>query len=115
VSGIIQPGHIYILCSESERGGYPEPIEFMYTIRAEHEILPAIDMEMNIVLASMYDLRKFCGVGKISDNCHQFKMVCYDKEGDRTTLYSLYLHRIMSFEEGLKSLKELYMDSEFDA
>jgi hypothetical protein len=100
VSGIVKPGEIYIFCDNLERGWQPEPLDYIYTIKSEAEILPALDMEMKI-LADTYVLKKYLRSRKISDDCHQVKMLCYDEEGIEF-VFSLYLQRIISFEEKLK-------------
>jgi hypothetical protein len=99
VSGIVKPGEIYIFCDNLERGWQPEPLDFLYTIRSEAEILPALDMEMKI-LSDTYVLKKYLRFKKISDDCHEFRMLCYDEEGIKV-FFSLYLQRIFSFEEKL--------------
>jgi small nuclear ribonucleoprotein (snRNP)-like protein len=110
VAGVIEPGQVYILCCESRRGFPAESIESTFTVRSEHEILEALDMEMNIVLADWIELRKFLNIQKIGDNCHEFRMLCYDKESEHRIVYSLYLHRIRSFTEELYRISKLFLD-----
>lgn len=108
VAGIIKPGHLYIFDESANRGWPPEPIEYLYCIREEREILSALDMEFSIVLTEDYELRKFLGIRKVNRNCHEFKMLCYEKYSDREIKYSLYLHRIQTFEECLSKTKKLF-------
>jgi hypothetical protein len=100
VSGIIKPGEIYIFCDNEERKLRPESVDYIYTIRSEMEILPALDMEM-INISSVYRFRKYLGSEKISEDCHQFKMLCYNELGE-TTVISQYLQRVSTFEEKFK-------------
>src|SRR5690348_5003298 len=44
VAGIVNPGDIYIFCDDQERGSAPGPLEYLYIIRDEKEILRALDM-----------------------------------------------------------------------
>ena len=44
VSGIIKPGNIYIFESRQNREWDAGPIEYMYIIRQEEEILAAIEL-----------------------------------------------------------------------
>ena len=97
LSGIVKPGEIYIFCDNRDKGWQPEPLNLLYTIRSDAEILPALDMEMK-VLADIYLFKKYLGFQKISEDCHEFRMLCNDDEGIKTK-FSLYLHRIFSFEE----------------
>jgi hypothetical protein len=110
VAGVIEPGQVYILCCESHKGLPAEPIELTFTIRSEHEILEALDMEMSIVLADWIELRKFLSIQKVCDDCHEFRMLCYDKESEHRIVFSLYLHRLRSFAEELDRIRELFLD-----
>jgi hypothetical protein len=114
VAGVIEPGQVYILSCESHRGLPADSIESTYTIRSEHEILEALDMEMNIVLADWIELRKFLSIQKVCDDCHEFRLLCYDKESEHRIVFSLYLHRIRSFTEELYRISELFLDIDDD-
>jgi hypothetical protein len=109
-AGIINPGDLYIIFEEPNRGGDPGPIDFIYAIRKDEDILPALDMEMCMMMAESYELIRFEGVTRISSDCHEFKMFVYDKEDDEEREWSLYLHRIVTFEEKLQAAKELFLE-----
>jgi len=104
VSAIIKPGEIYIFCDNEDREWPPESLDYIYTIRSEIEILPALDMEIRN-LSNIYRFRRYLGYEKVSEDCHQFKMLCYDEEG-KSTVLSQYLQRVVSFEEKLKEEAE---------
>jgi len=106
VSGIVRPGHIYLFCDNLERGWHPEAVDFLYTIRSDDEVLPALDMELKI-LSDIYELKKYFGFTKISDDCYQFSMLCYERELGSKNRFSLYLQRIVSFEEKLRRELEI--------
>jgi hypothetical protein len=108
VTGIIEPGQLYIFDQSAHRGWSPGPIEYLFCIKEDKEILMALDMEYSIVLAEYYDLIEFLGVRKISKNCHQFRMLVYDKDSGRKSTSSFYLHRIIPFDESFKKIKRLF-------
>ncbi|MDO6431542.1 hypothetical protein Q4E93_13135 [Flavitalea sp. BT771] len=108
VAGLINPGHLYILDASGNREGFPKSIAYMYCIREEKEILPALDMEFSIILAEEYELKKFLGIRKISNDCYVFEVLCYEKQLKEKFKRLLYLHRIQSFEEYLAKMKKLY-------
>src|SRR5882724_978329 len=101
-AGIFKPGDLYIFYEDKDPGYDPGPIEFMYFIRSEDEIMPALRMEIEQVL--WFRLKNFLGCTKISDTCYELKMECYDpEEGD--IQYSLFLHRIKTVQE---TMREVY-------
>jgi hypothetical protein len=108
VTGIIEGDNIYILHDWSDRSSKPEPIEYLFTIRHEAEILPALDMAICTELAEDYELREFLGWEKFSKDCYVFKMRCLDKQEDVEVEYSLYLHRIMSLAEKQAWLQDAF-------
>ncbi len=108
-AGIIKPGDLYIIYEQADRGWDPGPIEFIYAIRKDEDILAALDMELSIVMAEYYELKRFVGVTKISDDCHEFRMFIHDKEDDKDREWSLYLHRITPFEEKLEETKKRFL------
>lgn len=112
VVGIIEPGQLYIFDQRAHRGWSPGPIEYLFCIKEDKEILMALDMEYSIVLAEYYDLIKFLGIRKINKNCHQCKVLVYDKGSGRKTISSFYLHRIMPFDESFKKIKRLFRQAQ---
>jgi hypothetical protein len=107
-TGIIKPGDIYIITSDAGRGADAGPIEYLYTIRSIEEIPSAIEMEMEIVLAEMYEYRQFLGVNKNGDQRCQIMLLCYDKAVEKEITYSFFLHRIQTFEESLCDVKRMF-------
>jgi hypothetical protein len=108
VSGIIEQGQCYVLDEFEGSMFLIEPIDCLYVITSEQEIVRALDMTMCIIFEEAYEVRAFLGCLKISRDCHQFKMRCFDKQEDTEIDYSLYLHRIRSFEEELARVTELF-------
>ena len=108
VSGIVKPGQVYILYENESRGYSPEPIEFLYTIRSDEEILRALDMEVCVVGAENWELRKFLGAREISGDCYELKFMVYVKDEECEKEQSMYLHRVLSFEEQLREMLELF-------
>jgi hypothetical protein len=108
LAGIIKPGEVYILNEEDSSEGDPGPIEYLYTIRCTDEIAPAIEMEMDIVMAEYYEYKEFLGVKKECENCYRFTLLCYDKKEEKEIEYLIYLHRICAFEEMLVDTKESF-------
>jgi hypothetical protein len=106
--GIIVPGDIYILTGCSNPGMDAGPIKDLYTIRSIGQILSAIDMEMEIVLAEMYEYRRFLGVYKKNHQRCEITLLCYDKTLEKEVTYSLFLHRIQTFEENLCEVKRIF-------
>lgn len=104
-AGIIKPGEVYTLSFQGERGGDLGPIEFIYTIRSADEIPLAIEMEMDIILAELYEYKEFLGVKMESENCFQLMFLCFDKEKNTEIHYGFYLHRIHTFGEMLINIK----------
>jgi hypothetical protein len=92
------PGDIYILDERESRCYDPGPIEYMITVRSVDEIMPAIKLHFYIV---EYELRAFIGCAKLSDYSYELKMLSYDPD-EGVKKYSLFLHRIKTFNEILE-------------
>ena len=108
VVGIIEPGQLYIIADSPDRGTSPEPINYLYCIREEREILEAMDMEFCIVQAETYEAKQFLGFRKVNRNCHEFKVLCIEKDGGKKVQMKFYLHRLLSFEENLLAMRKLF-------
>jgi hypothetical protein len=106
--GVIKPGEIFILSGQGDGWSDLRPLEELYWIRSAEEIAGAIEMEIGIYLAELYEFRKFNGVRKISDSCYELELLCYDRQEVKDELYRLFLHRIDSFGEMLVKAKELF-------
>ena len=109
--GIIAPGDTYIITAEKEQGWDPGPVDYMYVLTNDQEILPALDMELCIILADSYKLRRFVKWAEILDGVYEFRFICLDKETGVEVAYSLFLHRLRSFPEMLAFVKDLLIDS----
>lgn len=108
VAGIVKPGSVYFFFEHSSRGQEIGPIEYACPIVSDCEILPAIEMVMCIMLAESYELRRFLGWRKLSDDCYKFSMLCYEFGEEREIEYYMYMHRLLTFEERLRCTKELW-------
>jgi len=104
LSGIVKPGETYVLCENLDSTWQVESLDYLYTIRSEAEILVALDMEMTII-SEIFQLIKYLGFRRVSEDCHEFRMLCYDEEGTEM-IFSLYLHRITTLEEKLRAERE---------
>jgi hypothetical protein len=109
VTGIVIPGETYIF-SESASPAYdPGPLNLLYVIRKDEEILQAVEMEFCTVLTEMYDLRKFLGIRRLSDDCYEFRCRCFEKQLKQLENVCLYLHRVRTFKERLEEVKTQYL------
>lgn len=106
--GIIKPGEIFILKEEADPGYDPGPIEYLYTIRNATEIACAIQTDMEIILTEMCEYKEFLGVKEREGRIYEIMMLCYDKAAEKDINYSLYLHRIQTFEENLCEIKRTF-------
>lgn len=95
---IVVPGAKYVFSSERDSSSYADPINLLYVIEKDREILPAIKLEISLV-DEMYEDVKFLGISKISDDCHEFQFECKDIDTKEKAMYLLYLHKIQSFAE----------------
>jgi len=108
VAGILVPGQVYVL-SESQPDWIPTgPIEELFVIKSEAEILIALDMIYGQMFAEDYDLVEFSGIRKINDDCHEFRILCYDRKFEENVEFSQYVNRIRSFEEFGSQMKRSY-------
>ena len=98
VANIVTPGDIYILIVHKSNG--PDTMEYMYCIKSDDEIIPAIDMEISCY--TDYNLKKFIAWERITPSCIEFKFFSYDKEEKKNVKHALYLHRINTLEEALQ-------------
>jgi hypothetical protein len=109
VAGIIKRGHAYIFDDCVNRGYDAGPIEYLYVIREEEEILPALDMEYFIFMAEFCEITQFIGIRKIDEDCHEFELLGYNKgELEEEVKFTFYLHRLKTFEEHLSEVKDLF-------
>ena len=111
ISGLISPGETYLFSAEKEQGWDPGPIDQMYILNRDEDILPALEMELCIILGNCYELKKFIKWSEILDGCYEFRFLCFDKEELTETAYSLFLHRLSSFSEKLAWAQNLLIDS----
>jgi len=98
IEGIVEPGQLYIFDGCRDRGYSPEPIECLFCVKEDKEILLALDMEYSIVLAETCQLMEFLGFRKVNRNCHEFKLLVYEKDTGENIKRTLYLHRILPFK-----------------
>jgi len=108
IEGIVEPGQLYIFDGCRDRGSYLEPIEYLFCVKENNEILLALDMEYSIVLAETCELIEFIGFRKVNRNCHEFKFLGYEKDTGKKAKRTLYLHRILPFNEYLTKMKRLF-------
>jgi hypothetical protein len=101
ITAIIQPGHIYVLCTEKQNPFDPFPIDKLYVIPRDEDILPALEMEFCLVLTDWYELRHFIRCKEVLDDCYEFRFRCWDKAANKEVGYSLYLQRLSTFAEKL--------------
>src|SRR6202012_2843280 len=97
ISGIINPGGTYIFSAEKEHGWDPGPIDHMYVLTRDEDIIPALEMELCIILGECYELRKFTKWSQILEGCYEFRFQCIDKAANNAAGYSLFLHRLSTF------------------
>jgi hypothetical protein len=101
VTGIIQPGHTYVLSTEKQNPWDPFPIDRLYVILRDEDILPAVELEFSSVLAHRYELRHFIRCEEVWDDCYEFRFRCWDKAVNKEVGYSLFLLRLPTFAEKL--------------
>jgi hypothetical protein len=102
LSGIVKPGEIYIL---TKAGWALGDVESLYTIKADDEIIPALDLEGNIVCKEFWTFHTLLGIERISADAHLIRVLCYDRDKDKEITVSYELHRIKSFLEELARMK----------
>jgi hypothetical protein len=105
LSGIVKPGEIYLL---KEDGFDLGDAENLYTIKADEEIIRALDMEVNIVCRACWTFRTFLGIKQLSEDSHLIRLLCYDKQQEKEIAIPYALYRIKSFQEELANMKELF-------
>jgi hypothetical protein len=108
VTGIINPGSVYIFEECRSREYDCVPLDCLYCIRHEEEILPALDMKLCIIDGDECDLIKFFGIRRLNKNCHEFKVLMYDSDLGKKVSRSFYLQRVQTFGEYLIKMKKLY-------
>lgn len=106
VTGLIRPGHVYVFCAEKEHGWDPGPIDQQYVITREEDILPALEMELCMILAGCYELRKFIRCAEVVEGCYEFRFRCWDKAANEEIGYSQFLYRLANLEEKLAWARE---------
>ena len=112
ISGIITPGDTYIFSAEKELGWDPGPVDHMYVLTRDEEILPALEMELCIILGECYELKKFIRWSQILEGCYEFRFQCIDKAANKAIGYSLFLYRLSTVSEKLAWAKTLLIDSD---
>jgi len=108
LKGIIKPGEIYVITESDDRLAEIEGPGLSYTIRSEEELRAALEMEVYTILPGIHDIKEFIGWEWLSDDCCQFRMTCVPDEWTEDNEYSLYLHRMMHFSEGLEWVKRVF-------
>jgi hypothetical protein len=111
ISGIIAPGETYIFSAEKEYGWDPGPVDHMYVITRDEEILPALDMELCLILRDCYELRKFIRWAEVLEGCYEFRFRCFDKAANKEIGYSLFLQRLATFADKLSWARSLLIDN----
>jgi hypothetical protein len=111
VKGLVKPGCMYTFLAEKENGWDPGPIDQLYVITREEEIVPALEMELCLILGECYELRKFIKWSQILEDCYEFRFRCWDKAANEEIGYSLFLYRLSSFSEKLAWVMESIMST----
>ena len=96
---ILQPGGMYIISPEKGNIWDRIPIDWLYVITRDEEILPALHMEMCVFVAELYELKGFVKWSEVLVDCYEFRFRCLDKAANREIGYSLFLHRLQTFKE----------------
>ena len=112
VAGILAPGQLYVLSEAPRDSLYPEPIEELFIIKNETEILIALDRIFGQMFADEYELVEFLGIRKVSDDCHEFKILGCLKKSEKNIMLSRYLNRVRSFEEFESEIERYYGDED---
>lgn len=97
---IFDPGDIYVFLSYEDPGYDPGPLEFMYFIRREDDIMPALELEAEHYM--WYKIKEYLSCTRVSESCFEFRMRCFDPEEDDDIIYSLYLHRIKTLQDAVR-------------
>jgi len=87
--GIVTPGEVYIFTEKKDRSYDIEPLTITYVIRADHEIAPALKMEMFDIMDEIYEFIRFLGYEQMADDCYRFRMLCYKLPDRKRCVYSL--------------------------
>jgi hypothetical protein len=103
IANIIVPGDMYILNGIKSSRGTIDSMDYLYFIKADEEIIPAIKLEISF---TDYTLKKFIGWKRITPSCVEFTFFSYDKEEKKYVMHSLYLHRIKTVQEALQEAFE---------
>jgi hypothetical protein len=109
VVGIVVPGEIYIFSEKASPGWDPGPINYLYVIQKDEEVLPALEMEFCTVLAGIYEVKKFLGMRRLTDDCYEFRTRCLEREVQEEEDCCLYLHRLRTFKERFDEVNTLYI------
>ena len=110
VTGILRSGEIYLLSPFSN--GETDPVDILYFIRTEEELREAVMMEFGVVTREDAEIRRYLGVRKIKEDCHEFKcLLCRPEDGGEFE-GSFYLYRLRSLEEEKKRLMDLFSDDD---
>ena len=107
VAGIVVPGETYLFSENASPGGDPGPISYLYAIRKDEEILHALEMEYCTVLADMFEVKKFVGMRRLTEDCYEFRTRCFEKEIEEEQDCCLYLHRLRTFQERFAEVNTL--------
>ena len=110
ISGIVKPGQVYMLF-DANCGNVSGEIEMMYLVRSERELLKTLQMEWDIVLGTLYKVRKLVRVEKIGEDRHEFRMAIGEDEMSLIPHF-LYLHRVKAYPEMLVKIREVFANVE---
>jgi hypothetical protein len=105
--GIIEPGQLYILDEHKGREYRALPIEELFFIRDERELLQALYLEFFVVGSDDYEVLEYLGMRKINKECYEFSIKYNEIRFDEEYIYTLYLHRIQTFAEYVARTEEL--------
>ena len=108
VTGIIRPGQAYILNSCDDHGMDHGPIDTMYIIARDEDIISALELEWCLVLPEMFQLTAFVRCAEVAEDVYEFRFRCIHVAYNMEIGYSLYLHRIMTFQEQVKWAREVF-------
>ena len=100
IRGVVRSGQIYVFADFEDRGWSPEPLDWLYVIQWDADILPALDLEL-WALSELYEFKEYAGCEKRSDDCYEFRFSCLRKPEGTTKMYSIFLQRVMNCQEKL--------------
>jgi len=101
---IFKGGGIFIFCEFDNRGYEPDPVDILYTVTCETDIMKGLEFDISVV--EEHELLGIDSCEKVSGSCYKLDIrILAENEVENR---EIYLQRLLTLEERIAETLEKY-------